>query len=70
MGVRACNKLGCTNIMCDRSSDIGYICSECFDKLVNSFSGSNEYDEEEIYDFWDNIFPETDRDYGHHSNWS
>jgi len=66
MGVRACNKLGCTNVMCDRSSDICYICDECFKKLVNSFSGfSAEYDDEEIYDFWDNIFPEIDG----HSNW-
>lgn len=35
MGVLACNRKGCRNIMCDRySSRYGYICNECFAELV------------------------------------
>lgn len=34
MGVLACDRAGCENIMCDRLSHIyGYICDECFDEL-------------------------------------
>ena len=37
MGVLSCNRKGCENIMCHRHSyEYGYICSECFDELVNS----------------------------------
>ena len=37
MGVLSCSRSGCRNIMCDRYSNIhGYICSECFDELVQS----------------------------------
>lgn len=37
MGVLACDRTGCTNIMCDRlSHTYGYICWECFDELVES----------------------------------
>jgi hypothetical protein len=36
MGVLACNKNGCKNIMCDRcSSTYGYICDECFSELMD-----------------------------------
>lgn len=36
MGVMECNRNGCGNIMCNMfSSDHGYICSDCFDELVN-----------------------------------
>lgn len=39
MGVLACNRKGCDNIMCDRYSyAYGYICNDCFDELVNSGS--------------------------------
>ena len=56
MSVRACDKLGCTNIMCDRSSMIlGYICDECFEKLCDDFSDG--YNNHEIYEFWDKTFP-------------
>ena len=35
MGVVACDRKGCDNIMCDRlSANDGYICNECFDELV------------------------------------
>jgi len=37
MGVLACNRNGCRNIMCDRLSHIyGYICNECWNELVKS----------------------------------
>ena len=37
MGVKNCFRKGCDNIPCDRlSSTHGYICSECFDELVES----------------------------------
>jgi len=57
MSVRACNKLGCScrNIMCDRCSDIGYICDECFEKLIDDFSDG--YNNHEVYEFWDKVFP-------------
>ncbi len=35
MGVLACERYGCSNIMCDRSSfQYGYICGDCFEELV------------------------------------
>lgn len=35
MGVLACDRKGCENIMCAKHSDeYGYICNECFDELV------------------------------------
>ena len=37
MGVMACNRRGCRNIMCGRySSEYGYICDDCFRELVAS----------------------------------
>ena len=37
MGVLACDRLGCGNIMCDRrSSRYGYICDECYQQLRDS----------------------------------
>ena len=37
MGVLACSRRGCENIMCDRYSRThGYICDECFKELINS----------------------------------
>ena len=37
MSVLACDRRGCTNIMCDRfSSSYGYICDDCFEQLVKS----------------------------------
>ena len=36
MGVMACDRAGCSNIMCDRYSHRhGYICNECFSELVS-----------------------------------
>lgn len=36
MSVLACDRMGCTNIMCDRYSyEYGYLCNECFEELVD-----------------------------------
>jgi len=36
MGVLPCGNAYCENVMCDRYSDeYGYICSDCFDTLVD-----------------------------------
>jgi len=36
MGVMACFRNGCNNIMCDRYSDeFGYICNDCFSELID-----------------------------------
>ena len=36
MGVLACDRRGCENVMCDRHSHTyGYICNECFEELVD-----------------------------------
>lgn len=35
MGVLACDRQGCTNIMCYYySHEFGYLCSSCFEELV------------------------------------
>ena len=35
MSVLACDRNGCSNIMCDRHSyEFGYICEECFQELL------------------------------------
>ncbi len=37
MGVLACNRTGCENIMCNRYSSMhGYICNECFSEFTES----------------------------------
>ena len=37
MGVLACCRKDCENIVCERySHEFGYLCDECFDELVNS----------------------------------
>lgn len=37
MSVMPCSRAGCVNILCDRYSDVyGYICTECYEELVNS----------------------------------
>ncbi|PHR58770.1 MAG: hypothetical protein COA47_10215 [Robiginitomaculum sp.] len=42
MGVLACDRSGCENVMCDRlSNTYGYICNECFDELVKSGAETN-----------------------------
>ena len=34
MGVKACRRKGCDNIMCDLySSNFGYICYDCFEEM-------------------------------------
>ena len=42
MGVMACDRKGCENVMCDRlSHDYGYICYECYQELVDSGPETN-----------------------------
>lgn len=42
MSVLACSKWGCDNINCNRYSiRYGYICSECFDELVELGADTN-----------------------------
>ena len=42
MGVLACDRKDCENIMCDRySDDYGYICHECYDELISSGPTTN-----------------------------
>ena len=36
MGVLACGRRGCKEIMCNRyAPEFGYICDECFEELCN-----------------------------------
>ena len=50
MGVLACNRRGCDNIMCDRYAvRYGYMCWECFEELENV----NSSDFIDISDFMD-----------------
>ena len=38
----SCDRRGCEHIMCDRlSRDYGYICSTCFEELVESGPGTD-----------------------------
>lgn len=69
MGVLACNRNGCNNIMCNRcSNNYGYLCDECFDELVDlgphtdidSFMGReperNRTTEETAYEKFNRMF--------------
>jgi len=48
MGVMACNRKDCTNIMCDRYSfDHGYLCDECLEEL-KKFVGCKQLSEDEL----------------------
>lgn len=45
MGVMACDRNGCENIMCDRHSHIhGHLCDSCFDELVNTGPFTNVFE--------------------------
>jgi len=65
MGVLACDREGCTNILCDRLSNVyGYICNECFEELVNSgsaaimkFMATEQKEHELDRGFYEKIFP-------------
>lgn len=36
VGVMACSRTGCDNVMCDRySSHYGYLCWQCFNELIS-----------------------------------
>jgi hypothetical protein len=58
MGVLACHRNGCENIMCERYSVIyGYICDECFAELlankaddIQEFMNSEKRIHREFYD--------------------
>lgn len=42
MGVKACSKNRCENIMCDNYiNDVGYICDSCIEDLKTRFHTSN-----------------------------
>jgi len=44
MGVLACDRKGCENIMCERySSNYGYICYDCFKELKGSSQSIKEF---------------------------
>lgn len=72
MGVLACSNVYCENIMCDRySSEYGYICEDCFDRLVElgrstniaefMDSKKNHYSEYDVnFCYFDRIFPKKD----------
>lgn len=68
MGVLACSRYNCSNIMCDRYSHVyGYLCAECFEELVSLGKGVNvekflrsqkrEIKENGSFDKWDREFP-------------
>ena len=53
MGVLACDRRGCSNVMCNRYSiDFSYICGDCFDELSKYRYSIN------IKDFMDSRKPE------------
>lgn len=59
MGVKACSKKGCENIMCDFCGyDIGYVCNECIEDFKSKVCGYNLRDfgdvEEELKLFLEN----------------
>lgn len=69
MGVSRCSKSGCDSVMCDRySREYGYLCSECFQSLVDSgmdvelflFIPKKRKPEPRanLYEFYDSIFPQ------------
>lgn len=42
MGIMACSRRGCENVMCNRYSCLhGFICEECFEELVRSGAEMN-----------------------------
>ncbi len=68
MGVLACGRSGCDNIMCDRySPQHGYICYDCFKELVESGAETdianfmrtipNRTREDEAYARFNIVFP-------------
>jgi hypothetical protein len=71
MGVMECDRVGCTNILCDRwSPQYGYICDECFDELVTLGRGVNVEEfmadkkpcsvEDDPYEYYDRLFSRND----------
>ena len=62
MGVLACGRRGCDNIMCDYVSDeYGYLCWECLAELkskpyinIGTFMQSQKVEQEQTED-WDEI---------------
>lgn len=71
MGVKACDRQDCDNVMCDRYNNLfGYLCNECFGEMKDKkISGCDEIEEfmnsrknEETYDNLDDVFPLDDDD--------
>lgn len=71
MGVLACDRTGCGNIMCDRlSHEHGYLCNDCFDELcelgiqtdIHSFINSEkkERNRDAERKYFEAIFPRMD----------
>ncbi len=71
MGVMECNVTDCEHIMCDRYSEAyGYICNDCFDRLVNDGQVKRHEEIEEFFErcvetnpkairkYYDEIFPD------------
>jgi hypothetical protein len=56
MGVLACDRRGCTNIMCDRLGPGGYICDDCFKKLVETNPFDIIGDRDFIRKYYESIF--------------
>lgn len=45
MGVLACSRSGCENVMCDRySHKYGYICDDCFEELIEWIRRERSFD--------------------------
>ena len=68
MGVLACDRKGCSHIMCDRYSDeYGYICNSCYFELqktkpdsISEFMNSYKYTPSTDYN---SIFKDYSQDY-------
>ena len=56
MGVQACDKDGCMNIMCDRySHEFGYICDDCFSEMIDYILVNGKFSSfrEDVKEFMD-----------------
>lgn len=52
MGVLACNRYGCENIMCDLyTDDFGYICHECYAEVTALKDATPSHNRVSAYDF-------------------
>jgi len=66
MGIMGCFRNNCDNIMCNRySSKYGYICSECFDQLLNSSLSIKEFmaSDKEEFEIKKDRYEELDKEF-------